>query len=53
VVTNAGRLISGGGSDNKIRISCNIRPLPQFVNVSLPDTFRFPTKPARGGGLSS
>jgi hypothetical protein len=26
--TNAGRLISGGGCDNKIQIGCNIRQLP-------------------------
>jgi hypothetical protein len=25
--TNAGRLISGGGCDNKIQIGCNIRQL--------------------------
>jgi len=31
--TKAGRLISGDGSDNKIQIGCNIRQLPQFVNV--------------------
>jgi hypothetical protein len=40
VATNAGRLISGGGSDNKIQIGCNIRQLPQFVNVSFPDKSR-------------
>jgi len=33
--------ISGGGSDNKIQIGCNIRQLPQFVNVW------FPTKAAK------
>src|SRR5215831_1737244 len=44
--TNAGRLISGGGSDNKIQIGCNIHQLPQFVNVSFPDKSR------QDGGLS-
>jgi hypothetical protein len=34
--TNAGSLISGGGSNNQIQIACNIRQLPQFVNVSFP-----------------
>jgi hypothetical protein len=43
-VKNAGRLISGGGSDSKIRIACNISQLLQFVNVS------FPTKAARTAG---
>jgi len=36
VATNAGRLISGGGSDNKIQIGCNIHRLPQFVNLKFP-----------------
>jgi len=31
--TNAGRLISFDGSDTKIQIGCNIRRLPQLVNI--------------------
>jgi len=31
--TNAGRLISFDGSDTKIQIGCNIRQLPQLVNI--------------------
>ena len=38
-------LISGADSDNKIQIGCNIRQLPQFVNLSFHDKSR------RGGGL--
>jgi len=30
---SAGRLISGGGSDNEIQIGCNIHQLPQHVNA--------------------
>ena len=33
MATKAGRLISGDGSDNKIQIGCNIKQLPQLVNV--------------------
>ncbi len=43
--TNAGRLISFDGSDNKIQIGCNIHQLPQLVNV------KFSAKSCRGGGL--
>jgi len=46
VAINAGRFISGGGSDNKIQIGCNIHQLPRFVNIS------FPAKSRQGGGLS-
>jgi hypothetical protein len=44
VATNAGRLISGGGSDKKIQIGCNIDQLPQFVNIC------FLPKAARAAG---
>jgi len=44
--TIAGRLSPGDGFNNKIQIGCNIRQLPQFVNVSFPDKSR------HGGGLS-
>ena len=36
----AGRLISFDGSDNKIQIGCNIRPLPQLVNIDSADKSR-------------
>jgi hypothetical protein len=45
-VTNAGQLISGRSFDVKMEIGCNIRRLPQFVNVS------FSTKADQRGGLS-
>jgi len=46
VATNALRLISGGGSDNKFQIGCNVHQLSQFVNL------KFPAKSCRGGGFS-
>ena len=48
--THAGWLISGGASDNKIQIGCNIDQLRHFVNVSFFDV-SFPDKNRGGGGL--
>ena len=41
--TNAGRLISADGFNNKIQIGCNIHQLPQLVNVK----FSVKTRPGR------